>query len=563
MLKIRSALLLALAILISILILLLVFGCWSWLLFIPVALIAVSVVAYFSLSWRHYTTHRDRELRKRMFPDVDVIKAVRDSYRPHMTKQEVYEFLRSIRAPAEVVERISESVEIQTRVLLVNTVSTFTVQPSLHGGGRCVLPVDYIMRGHLVDGLEIYGSSNERVSSYSRNQAAGFMLAALTEYLSALGESTLDKFQSTVVEIPVNLGGGDTTSLTLEEAVIQVIGADRPWADTEIQCITDQIFMLPHDASKEPGLLDCATVIRELASHYPLLAELSITGASKAPLQVRASAIKRVIPFRNSVAGTTRPKGRRSTGGVIDTVINFPRRVLGVQPALVSYPVANSRRAQSYHIEIKGPEGTYLGRQRVVKRPNGTEIPLDNIRCAMQPRFGQRHSHLYVHSAVDLRNAYFENCFFERVPGSVGRATITALAAMVLITLCAITKLGIGYVKGTDLLAVLLALPAAAATWAGFGERGRITGDVLVSRVSQIGTLTASLLTAWLFAVLPSIERNEHSFSVHDVTSSPWGWLWALIVMFEGAGLVAIAACWVFRSLVQGHFVRRERVPGK
>lgn len=542
-------------------------GASPWLL-IPLFGVITYSITYFYVSWKYYTAQHKNSPTKRMLPDVDAAIKASEEFRQQMSRGEAYAFLSYLCSPAISIERISESVEVLGRTLQVNSSSTFKMYPNAYLHGTCILPIELVQRGHLVDGLRLFGPSGGRISSLARDNASGYILAVLTEYLTSLGSSTLDQFQKSTINYPEFADSADNEKkvMTLEEAVVRVVSSDTPYSAGDIQDLTDAMFALPCKRQKREGLKDCAAVVRELASHYLILVEVpcrsdenaSNAGGNSRQARLRIAATRRIIPFRHNTDVSLRKSNRIEQ--IIDFLRNSTRRLLGVQSALVSYPLVNSRRAQSFHIEIKGPEGTYLGRQRVVTQPNNIEVDLNDVRCAMQPRFGQRHSHLYVHNAVELRNAYFENHFFERVPGSIGRATITSLAAFILITLCALTKLDVGYVTGTDLLAVLLAAPAVAAGWAGLGGGDRITGESLVARVAQIETFVMSLFTAWLFAALPKAHHpHDHGFSIVKVNEDPWGWLWLLVVLSQGAALLAIGACWGFRSAVQEHFVRRER----
>ncbi|WBP93222.1 hypothetical protein O6072_18325 [Mycolicibacterium neoaurum] len=398
--------------------------------------------------------------------------------------------------------------------------------------------------------------SGERLSSFSRNQCAAYIVASIVSYLNEIGPGTVKKFRSVQVPDPICESPGCVGLISLEDAVLRIVASDLPIKTVLVENVTDAIIRLPAALKKRAFLFDMADAIRELSTHYLVLVDIPFESGKKNVVQLRTQVIKRTIPLKHyDIFSKNLGQG---LGGKIEGARNSVRRLLGVRPAVVSYPLANSRLADSYHIEIKGPEGTYLGRQRAVIKPNNKEKELDGVRCAMQARFGQRHSHLYIHGGEDLRDVYFENHFFERVPGSVGRATMTCLAALVLIVLCAFSKLSVGYLPPTDLMAVLLAVPAVAGAWAGLGGGDEMTGESLVARISQLETFVASLATALLFAVLPPAGGDSHDLSLSRLTSAPWGWAWVVIVAAQIFAFIAISLCWTFRGLVQESFIRRE-----
>lgn len=169
----------------------------------------------------------------------------------------------------------------------------------------------------------------------------------------------------------------------------------------------------------------------------------------------------------------------------------------------------------------------------------------------MSPRRGQRHSHLYVHGSADFSNRLLVNHFFERMPGSMGSATWSALAACVLIWLAAAAKVWAdpasppSPVGGTDIVAVLLAFPVVIALWAGVDRPQSLLGDVLIARVTKSFTILISIAAAYTY-VLGPLE---------------WTTLltqWLFIAGLATVNLLACASSWFLRARVHDYFIRLD-----
>lgn len=230
------------------------------------------------------------------------------------------------------------------------------------------------------------------------------------------------------------------------------------------------------------------------------------------------------------------------------------RRLLGIRPAIIGGFLRNANRAASYHIQIRGPEGSYLARQRIAQAPSGEQVDLSDSQYALRSRLGQRVAHLYIRNGKNFKRRYLVCHFFERVPGSLGAATMSALGAAVLVVIGAITSLGYGHLGRTspDLVAVLLAFPAIAGGWLGLDQVHNIFGGVLMARMSLIVTIVTALTASAFYALGPSDTGSTAAFSARPGL--------AVWMMLSGVAIINLAACmggWLLRANVEAHFVKQ------
>ncbi|WP_141216962.1 hypothetical protein [Rhodococcus sp. 14-2483-1-2] len=471
-----------------------------------------------------------------------------------MTDEAAVNFSNSIAYPSTVIERITESVEPMTRSVRVESTYSYRFSSS---GTTAVVPTDLVKRGVLRDGLKFFDHEDRRLSSLPNTRAAGYILSVIRRLLKQAGGTALVQFQTLDAS-------GHSTELSLAALLVST----KPVEDSKVIDLTDAVALLPTTVNGGRLLLSINKMIRVIAGEYPLLVV-----AGKPPEQLdgtgtfRIRLIYRLIPDRYFVKVTGSGTNKRLWA---EWLQGIPRRYLGIPPTSIAHELKNASRTASFHANIKGPERTYLGRQRVVNWPSNVDVDLSSNQYAMRRRLGQRHAHLYFSGTNDLRDSYYECTFFERVPGSVGQAALASLASTILLVIATIDHLGYTQLNKTDILAVLLALPAIAGTWLGLSQNDTISGPTVAARVSSIVTLATSLLGAWFYSVLPSFVSSAENGGVHGpasvasdpthLTDRPWQWAWILVCGLAAGNLIGILTCWFFRSMVQAQFTGRTEL---
>ena len=222
------------------------------------------------------------------------------------------------------------------------------------------------------------------------------------------------------------------------------------------------------------------------------------------------------------------------------------RRLLGIRPAMIAFPLANADRASSYHVQAIGRDDTYLARQRVSDF-FGRDAEPTGESYRIQRRFGQRSARLYVRKGDGYASRYFVCNYFERMPGSLGAATMSALGAMVLIVIAGLIKIDGSDGQSPDLVAVILSFPAITGTWLGFRQTRNLYGGVLMARVSLITTVVLAMVAAAYYAAGPNAYSGSMTIGVlNRSVSTAW-------MLLSGVAVVNFLACsggWLLRANV-------------
>jgi len=240
--------------------------------------------------------------------------------------------------------------------------------------------------------------------------------------------------------------------------------------------------------------------------------------------------------------------------------VELLRSASGIRTTKFYFPLESADRASSYHLEFQGPDGTYLANQAVLEYPSGVDAVERNSQLPVifQKRLGQRHAHLYVRGGRRFESRYVRYTFFERMPGSVGPAAVSAFAAWVVIWIAVLSSGG-GFATPpagptSDLVAVLFAFPPIAAAWAGVGVQGGLRGGVLVARASLGVTILLSSLAALLYLIGP-LEFDDEGWLAWLTARVQWG----LVTGAATINFIAALGSWFFRALTVHVFIRRSQ----
>lgn len=444
-------------------------------------------------------------------------------------------FLRElIVSPALYVERITDTAEPSTRVIRRKTSHTVRI-PDDFSGKLLAVPIMLQERGAMANNLRLYGSAGERVSSLPQFEAVALMVAMLRKLVALCGRRAIREYHRYI-----------------EDDILALLNSNRPMSQTDADAVGEKLILLPHDSSEAMAiLLSIRQVIRRLRRYYPIL--ILHETQEKLAGRLLDERIRLVAEFESSpmLQGSTLPRnGRLSWYGRLRDEV---RRLLGVRPAVVVLPLTNADRCMSYHVQVKGPDGTYLGRQRIVTT-SGAEVDLSAINCSMQPRAAQDSSHLYLRGAEDFSTHLYVNHFYERAPGSIGVAAVSALAATVLVFLGGLVRLGYSPGTSSDLLAAILAFPAVAGALVGLDRGSGLVGGTLTARASTIVTMAVSLLASGLYVLGPitTFDKGGAPF-----LSRAGSLLWASLMAIAVLNLLVSVSSWILRASVESHFTRR------
>ncbi|WP_146174657.1 hypothetical protein [Umezawaea tangerina] len=243
--------------------------------------------------------------------------------------------------------------------------------------------------------------------------------------------------------------------------------------------------------------------VEQLTSHYAIVASIGNVGTEP------RHRFKYHLTQTPDVKFTSPRSSRRwSLGGYV-------RLVFGTRPVRLTVDIANASTAESYHLHVHAPNDLYLAGQEAVGFSSilqrTAELAPTTPHCRFRRRLGQPHAHFYCRYMPTLQERERPTLvfkFFEVPPGTVLRATITAIAAFAILWLIGFVSSRFGE-SDTDAPAFLLAFPALAATWLGFDAPSRkLLEGTMSARFCLILTAVLSLAGSALFLLHESYPDN-------------------------------------------------------
>lgn len=212
------------------------------------------------------------------------------------------------------------------------------------------------------------------------------------------------------------------------------------------------------------------------------------------------------------------------------------REFLGTRPLEMAISLTLAYTAESYHFQLQGEEGLYLGQQNELgvknylsKHGPGTKgIPPHH---SFGPMRGQPYGHYYTRffpaPTKGEKAPSVEFKFHERPPGSIFRAAIAAVACFALVLLVAAVSIHLS--PEADAPALLLVFPAVAAAWLGFDlPQRKLLEDAIEARLSLMLTVLVSLLASGQYMVYQTYHKFLESISDSNdpsaaLDNSIWG----------------------------------------
>jgi hypothetical protein len=241
-------------------------------------------------------------------------------------------------------------------------------------------------------------------------------------------------------------------------------------------------------------------------------------------------------------------------------ILQGARALSGVSIVAVAIPLENAVRASSYHLEVRGAEQTYVASQSLEDADGITvtsgEISKGALRGNTIRPQGQRIANLHISAGNDeVASWKFVAKFYERTPGSMAIALVTAAAALVPIALIALQEMDARISKSTGedqfdpigLLQILLAAPFVIAAMSNVAGKRSLWGSFAAARLSMFVTIFFS------FATLVLCNLPERLNGVP-------GAIWLGIVLAMGLNVFIALVSWVMRVAVQSSFYSRQEI---
>lgn len=421
-------------------------------------------------------------------------------------------FIDPIVYPKDVFERISEFAQPYHRSLMLSTSYVVALHREVDPDDQpdFAVPLFLFPKGTVQDGLRVYRNES-RVSTLSTCDVLTMSFAVLRSLFYAAGTHAYTAYLQ-----------------TLEADIIELVSSFRAPADQKIHEIRLRILALASPGGYE--LLSTASaLVDQLSRHHAVCATIQADEmrAREWPWTFRFKLEYRLIP-------PLLPLGKEPWWRRLGDAI---RLALGVRLNRIFMPIPNAYRTTSYHLQVSGPEGTYLARQ-------GTIPPVErlDIRAVIQPRRGQRRAHAYIQHLDYDGEVLFATQFFERAPGSFATTTASAWAAWVVVGAIALREQIASEEPFSFLLPALLAVPIAVASW----NRGNARALEHPSLLSRGLTFLNILLCLVVFvaAIVPA-----------TLVAIP-GIVWNSFASVALALALVSTFAWVLRLAVEHRFIR-------
>lgn len=458
-----------------------------------------------------------------------------EKFTESVTLEQAFVFFECLKFPRSHFARISESVEYGSRAFRVTT--SFAIAPDGLGSETHAVPVLLVSRGTQELGLRFVGRGADRVSSLPSAYAAAYAAGAVRSLIRAAGRSALREYQARSVVCG-----------SVEDRVVEILRStecgDGRSAAVELAA---KIESLSARRRLKPLLVAAAAVVLHLAEQYAVCVPMDAGSAGEGQL-VRLTMERAVLPeitgfSFDAVTALGKIEALRKRA------VDWMRNVVGVPPHTIDYPAVLAARTSSYHLSVRGPEGTYLAHQELRDGADfGRSLSKGELAkrsYAMAPRLGQRTGHLYARSSRGFDSILYSCKFYERMPGSMSTAFVGAASTFVVAAAIAVYSL---YARQdpSGFLQILLAFPLALTATSSFRQGAPFWGGDLGARSATV--ITVLVLTACLWASTLSGWVSHSSQAV----------MWASILVVSLCNTVVTLVSWISRASTQHRFLQRS-----
>lgn len=454
-----------------------------------------------------------------------------------MTGIEVDRFLRLIVTPEVYFKRISESVQPLTRS--VSVLTSFSLEVPAAPGNEVIVPVALSQRGRLDSGLQFHDGEGNRLTSLARTESQTYLLAVVRCIVVGFGLPTYWKYLEYVEPFTAEIVTSSAEVPTWMVSDVVEAFKQLPGVTRELEGMTEALSSLLRRVGE--GYPICLPLVtpREDA---PDASEVSVAGQESGPSQKK---FRFRIDMKSRVIIEFQENFHKGSG-LVKKWVDVARLSFGIRPLTLRWPLKNANRTSSYHLQLVGPERTYLAAQAVLAA-DGREFRPPN--ATVQPRRGQRHAHLYVRDGRGYLGRSYRAQFYERMPGSMGAATMSAASVAILVWL--------GYLAASmsfsewrlfpswEYVAIVLAFPSAISLWVGVEGDRKLMEGVLVAKVSTFVTIGIAGLAAFL-----------------NITTGarPQDTLWISLGVVAVVNALVAWASWLSRAHLQSWFIGQRKV---
>lgn len=424
------------------------------------------------------------------------------------------------------------------------------------GAGSLYLPVISLPKGALLDNFRLTDGSESTVTNLSNRETLELAKTALEVLVADACHPDVSRRSSSVQ--------------AAQEELLDWISVRGPATERDVEPVIERALQTLGCSMDEEEGRRLYAFVKKLAVSYPVVAVVS---------RESVVANRILLKYERTMLLSSQPKAPGSTNR-----FGMLRLSLGMRPREVIIPVDLPITAGSYHLRINGPQDSYVylqdlrcrhcGRRLKIKwhgslQPDGngcfhssSAIPNADWHFRVARRRGQRFSHAYMRGygnpSMPLRGLQMCVRYKEVPPGACGTAAVTALATWMVVSIVGYLLSSNGTGAGSDIAALLLALPAVAASWFGLrsDSAGNIMGPSLLARLSLIWSGLNSLTAVCAYLLQGSFKPGDHPSPLPLV---PYGWIvWAILGASTVANLVYIAQRCVVRLKRYAHLLAKD-----
>lgn len=441
-----------------------------------------------------------------------------------LTPEQVDWFVRAILYPSTVTSRIRESLEPMTRAMQVRTSYTFRAPETFPD--PLYLPITLARKGTLFDDLQIMTEDGGECPSLSYSEYLSLVATVLRQLIALANEDAFDEY-----------------TRHLEDELLEYISDRAPKNSSDASSARKLLSRLQTLTGKSAAGRLSVNLANKLIFQYPIVVPVPPSGATAGWIVLR-TVQRRLLPLDS-------PNWRWLVP--MPWLLDRARKLLGVRPSAFNVSLETAILTSSYHLEFMGPPGTYLARQEVTGIDAGGRSYI-----RMRRRLGQRYAHLYMREASrrkvrQVLDARLRMHFFERMPGSMGPASVSAVSAFVLLCIASSLDNAGGGQRG-DIIAVLLAFPGIVAAWIGLERPGGPIGGSMAARLSSLLTVLATLIgTASYFGVITDGADWISELSIGYAKGN-----WVIIVGIAALNAIWTSYSWIRRSYEYSAILGRD-----
>lgn len=515
--------------------------------------------------------HR-RDMRLATHPaGAEPDQAAPDIAIPRLSHEEVALIATAITDPATIVPRIKEYVVPRTRA--IDSQSDYWLTFEVEGDADAIwFPIITPNKGDLIDHFRVKLTDGTEVPTTTFEESIGMVMACIDKLAAQFGEEVFNRYLQSVREHLVaavasrGSAVGDPQHAQTLGMLSGVLGPEEPLTSLPVLMASELIMKYAVFAKLPVG---CNWTAEAVKASRAIAAERATASG------VAADAVQ--DDAREPVSNVT-THGRRTVNVVVRTNIRsvpfrrvvgragyawrYVREIVGVRENTFDHSLEQAARTQSYHLEFLGPEGTYLAEQVFEPELSGNP-PFRYSRS--RGRHGQRYAHWYIRGATaGVREFVLRFRFHERPPGSIGTATIAALASLVgiyatsRVALANHTSTALWWPisqptsPGSDAVALLVALPGLAFGVLEIGRSRGMTGGAVTAKISAATTFMLSCIATLLYFVghIPSWTNADRHISYPTA--------WTILLVLSSTNWIMAASSWLRQSMHYSYLLRND-----